>query len=174
MFKGSTGSCVAAFSRLVARIAFPSFMHITAEPGTQSWELTKKRATAPALHWIRLWLFGNAKSTTVYNQPRILKILFNDIQQYIIRHHNTGGCLPFCYIRFPFPEPHVNVTWAGWRADERRRRGRRCCRFHRSQMIRSRCQRIVVCRIKASPPRPGFQCVPLREAPAPSPSRIPE
>lgn len=95
-----------------------------------------------------------------------------------MRQHNTAGCFPFWYIRFPFPEPHVNVTWAGWRAGERRRRGRRrrrrCCRFHRSQMIRSRWQRIVVCRIKASPLRPGFQCAPLRGAPAPSPSRIPE
>lgn len=82
---------------------------------------------------------------------------------------NTAGCLPCSYIRlFPVPEP----TWADWRADEKRRRARRCCRFHRSQTTRCRCQRTVASRIKASPLRPGFPSAPLQEVPAPSPSRI--
>lgn len=79
------------------------------------------------------------------------------------------SCLPCSqsHLASAFPK----ITWADWRADERRRRGHRCCRFHRSQTIR---QRTVASRIKASPRQPGFPCAPLQEAPAPFPSRIPE
>lgn len=85
---------------------------------------------------------------------------------------NNAGWTAFVqvYPLLPFPEP----TWADWRADERRRRSRHCCRFHRSQMIRRRWQRTVASRIKASPPRLGSQCEPPRGAPVPSPSRIPD
>lgn len=62
-------------------------------------------------------------------------------------------------------------TWAGWRAGERRHRGRRCWRFHRSRTIR---QRFVASRTKASPPPPGFPYAPHPEAPAPSPLLLPD
>lgn len=68
------------------------------------------------------------------------------------------------------PEP----TWADWRADERRRRVRRYCRFHRSQKTRCQCPQTGASQIEASPPQPGFPYAPLREVPAPFPLRIPK
>lgn len=70
----------------------------------------------------------------------------------------------------PIPEP----TWADWRADERRRRVRCYCRFHRSQKTRCQCPQTGASQREASPPRPGFPCAPLREVPAPFPLRIPK
>lgn len=71
---------------------------------------------------------------------------------------------------FTLPGP----TWADWRADERSRRVRRWSCFPRCQKSRCRCPRTGASRREASPPRPGFPCVPLREVPAPSPSQIPK